>query len=92
MGVVLALLLFALCASADRLETPPQSSPDVVLIRAGYFEMGSDEEDVAFAARLCALHAEERGICQLERCSSMLPLPELEYSARQLERLQLPAA
>ena len=49
LSFALAGLVWALRATADRLESPALAAPDTVLIPAGFFEMGSDDDDVAFA-------------------------------------------
>jgi formylglycine-generating enzyme len=67
-AVTLALcgLTWAFDAAADRLELSALVSPSTVVIPAGWFEMGSDDDDVAFAVALCTAQAEERGLCRPE--------------------------
>lgn len=95
-AVAVALVLFGLSfglpAGADRLVLQPMVSPDVVLIQGGFFEMGSDDADLLFAADLCMLDAEDRASCRPELFSDEQPLHQVYVSAFRIDRTEVSRA
>jgi formylglycine-generating enzyme required for sulfatase activity len=92
-AVTFALALFAITwafrVAADRFESAARTSPDTVRLNAGWFVMGSDDEDVAFAAALCAAHTEERSICRPELFLDEQPAHRVYVGAFRIDRSEV---
>jgi formylglycine-generating enzyme required for sulfatase activity len=61
----------------------------VALIHAGYFEMGSDDADVAFAVAMCAAEVEDRGMCRAELFLDELPRHRVFVGAFRIDRAEV---
>jgi formylglycine-generating enzyme required for sulfatase activity len=93
-AATLALALFgtawwALGATAERSEHAVLAAPDTVRIEAGWFVMGSDDADVAFATGLCAAYTEERSMCRPELFLDEQPAHRVFVGAFRIDRREV---
>jgi sulfatase modifying factor 1 len=82
---------YGLAAKADRLATPALSSPSVLLIHAGAFEMGSDDDDVGFAVALCTATGDDASSCRPELFQDEQPRHRVYVSAFRIDRVEVSA-
>jgi formylglycine-generating enzyme required for sulfatase activity len=89
--VTLALLPFAVShrAAADRFERLPMAAADTVWIRPGWFEMGSDAGDVAFAVASCRQQTGPTPDCEPRRFSDEQPRHRVFVSGFRIDRYEL---
>jgi formylglycine-generating enzyme required for sulfatase activity len=80
---------FGLHAAAERLAKPALSAPSVVLIHSGAFDMGSDDDDVAFAVALCTATAEDASLCRPEQFVDEQPRHSVYVSAFRIDRAEV---
>jgi formylglycine-generating enzyme required for sulfatase activity len=88
-GASCACLLFAAEGAAERVVQVARTSPDAVLIRAGRFAMGSDDEDVAFAVALCRANVAEPEQCQSTSFVDEQPRHEVRLYAYRIDRTEV---
>lgn len=88
-ALVLGCVGWAFRAGAERVVWAAERAPDVVQIRGGFFEMGSDDEDIAFAVALCAASAVDRDLCRPELFFDELPRHRVYVGAYGIDRTEV---
>jgi formylglycine-generating enzyme required for sulfatase activity len=88
-AMTLALAAYGLRAAADRVVNVALSAPAAVLIHAGSFEMGSDDNDVRFAVSLCIATADDASLCRPELFVDEQPRHRVYVSAFRIDRTEV---
>jgi sulfatase modifying factor 1 len=88
-AIVVVCLGTALHAGAERFVSAHLNPGEVVRIGDGWFAMGSDDADVAFAVELCKAQADERGLCRPELFADEQPQHRVFVEALRIDRTEV---
>ena len=88
-AVVVLCLAATWRAGAERFAPLSRAPSSVVAIGAGWFRMGSDDQDVSFAVDLCKEQAEEKSLCRPELFADEQPQHRVFVGALRIDRTEV---